>query len=125
MFISSASLSVQLLLAIFLVAPVASPAAEQQILSKKELKRLITSASTAADHQRIADYYRSEAKRLEQKRLEHEQELAEYYKNPARYPGKYPTMGDHCRSLAAYYQIAARKANAKADMHLRLAQGVR
>lgn len=125
MFISNASLCVQLLLAIFLAAPVASPAAEQQILSKKELRTLITSANTAADHERIADYYRSEAKRLERKRLEHEQELAEYYKNPARYPGKYPTMGDHCRSLAAYYQIAAQKANAKADMHSRLAQDVR
>ncbi|HWB84426.1 MAG TPA: hypothetical protein VG675_09825 [Bryobacteraceae bacterium] len=125
MSISNASLSVQLLLAIFLATPVASPAAEQQMLSKKELKTLIRSANSASDHERIVDYYRSEAKRLERKRLEHEQELAEYYKNPARYPGKYPTMGDHCRGLAAYYQIAAQKANAKADMHSRLAQGVR
>ena len=68
---------------------------------------------------------RSEAKRLESRQRQHEQELAEYYKNPARYPSKYPTMGDHCRSLVSYYKIAAAKAAAKAEILERLARGVR
>jgi hypothetical protein len=112
-----------MLLTVAVGMPLAQSAVQQQTLTKKELKALTASAKTAADHERIADYYRSEAKRLQAK--EHEQELGEYYKNPARYPSKYPTMGDHCRSLASYYKMAATRATAQADMHERLAQGVR
>ena len=125
MSISSASISIRMLLATALAVSVAYSAAPRQTLTKRELKALTTSAKTAAGHERIAEYYRVEAKRLEAKEREHEQELAEYYKNPVRYPSKYPTMGDHCRSLAAYYKMAALKASAQADMHEHLAQDVR
>ena len=113
-----------MLLAIAIAMPLAQSAV-QQTLTKRELKALTAAAKTGADHERIAESYRFEAKRLEAKQHEHEQELAEYYQNPTRYPSKYPTMGDHCRSLASYYKMAAAKATAKADMHGRLAQGVR
>jgi hypothetical protein len=125
MSISSASISIPILLAIGFGVPVSHSANQQQTLTKRELKAFTASARTAADHERIAEYYRVEAKRLGAKQHEHEQELAEYYKNPVRYPSKYPTMGDHCRSLAAYYKMAALKAAAQADMHERLAQDVR
>jgi hypothetical protein len=121
MFLLTASIAVRLLLATAIAMPLAQSAV-QRTLTKKELKALTASAKTAADHERLAEYYRFEAKRLETKQREHERELAEYYENPVRYPSKYPTMGDHCRSLAAYYKMAASKANAQADMHERLAQ---
>jgi hypothetical protein len=124
MFLPNAALAIRVFLAIALAMPLAQSAVPQQRLTKKELKALTALARTATDHERLAEYYRSEAKRLQAKQQEHERELAEYYKNPARYPGKYPTMGDHCRSLAAYYQISAGKAAAQADMHERLAKGV-
>jgi hypothetical protein len=109
-----------MLLAIAIAMPLAQSAV-QQTLTKKELKALTASAKTTVDHERLAKYYRFEAKRLEAKQREHEWELAEYYENPVRYPSKYPTMGDHCRSLASYYKMAAAKATAKAEMHEELA----
>jgi hypothetical protein len=115
-----------MLLAIAIAMPPAQSAGQQQTLTKKELKALIASAKTAADHELIAEYYHSEAKRLEAKQQEHEQELAEYYNDHSIYhPSKYPTWADHCRGLAAHYKIAAAKATAQADMHERLARDVR
>lgn len=116
---------VGILLAIALAASLAQPAVQQEKLNRKELRVLITSAKTPADHQRIAAYYRAEAQHLEAKHQEHEEDLAEYYKNPSRYASKYPTMGDHCRSLAAYYKMAAQRAATLAEMHEKLAQEAR
>ena len=110
------------LLAIAVVMSTAMQAAENQKLSPKELKTLIASAKTPADHERIAVYYRAEAQELDAKEREHEADLAEYYKNTTRYPSKYPTMGDHCRSLATHYKMAAQKAAALAEMHEQLAR---
>ena len=124
MSLSTASIALRMILAIAIATPLAQSAV-QQTLTKKELKALTASAKTAADHERLAEYHRAEAKRLEAKQREHEQELAKYYENSLRYPSKYPTMGDHCRGLAAHYRMAAVKANAGADMHKRLAQDVR
>lgn len=100
---------VAILLAVAVTMPLARPAVDQEKLTHKELKKIIASAKTRADHERIAAYYHAEAHNLEAKQREHEEALAEYYKNTARYPGKYPTMGDHCRSLTAYYKIAAQR----------------
>lgn len=113
-----------ILLTLAIAVPLAKPATHQENLNRKELKALIASAKTPADHERIAAYYRAEAQRLEGKYREHEEDLAEY-KNPLRYPSKYPTMGDHCRSLADYYQMAAKRATALAEMHESLARKAR
>ena len=125
MSISKPSTVVRMLLAVAIAMPAVQLAGQQQTLTKKELKALIASARTAADHELIAEYYRFEAKRLQAMQQEHEQHLAEYDKNPARYPSKYPTWADHCRGLAAHYKIGAAKATAQADMHGRLARNVR
>ena len=113
------------LLAISITVPLARPAVEQEKLTRRELKTLIASAKTPADHERIATYYRAEAQNLEAKQREHEEELAEYYKNTSRYPSKYPTMGDHCRSLATHYKMAAQRAAELAEMHEQLARNVK
>lgn len=113
--------------AMFLFVPISLGGNAQQIhkLGKKEVKALIASAKTPGDHEQLAAYYRGEAEGLTAEQREHEEELQEYYKNSSRYPGKYPTMGDHCRSLAGYYGKAAQKALALADMHEQLAKEVR
>ncbi len=108
-----------------LASPAADPEFQSEKLTKKELKVLLASATTTADHQRIAAYYRGEASRLLAKRQEHERELGEYLKNPWGYPSKYPNRGDHCRDLAAYYGTAAKKALARAEMHEQLARQAR
>lgn len=95
---------------------------EKSALTKKDLKALIANAKTPEDHHRIAAYYRSEAESLTLKQREHEEDLAEYYRSSSHYSSKYPTMGDHCRQLAGYYGLAARKAQALAEMHEELAK---
>lgn len=113
------------LLSIAAALALAQPAGQTQGLTRKELKGLIASAKTAADHERIAVYYRAQAQQLEAKHREHEEDLAEYYRNPSRYPSKYPTMGDHCRSLAGYYKMAVERAANLAEIHEKLAREVR
>ena len=113
---------VTILLAITIGMSLARPAFAQEKLPRKELKALIASAKTTADHERIAAHYRREAQNLEVKQREHEEDLAEYYRNTLRYPSKYPTLGDHCRSLAGYYKMAAQRAAALAEMHAQLAR---
>jgi hypothetical protein len=109
-----------------LLALAIRPALPEQVirhekLSKKEHKELIASV-TPADHQRIAAHYRLRAQHLVAKEHEEERELAEYDKNPIRYPSKYPTMGDRCRSLATYYKTAAHHASTLADLHEKLSR---
>lgn len=54
---------------------------------------------------------------LEEKHVEHQEELAAYNKNSSKYPSKYPTMGNHCREFAASYAVAAKQAQSLADLH--------
>lgn len=92
-------------------------------MSKKEVKALIANASSRADHEKLAAYYQGEAARLKAEQRDHEEEAAEYFKNPSSHPvPKYPTLGQHCRDLAGYYGMAAQKAEAMAEMHQTLAK---
>src|SRR6516225_9146818 len=77
MSISKPSIAVRMLLAVVIVMPSVQSAGQQQTLTKKELKALIASAKTPADHELIAEHYRFEAKRLAAKQQEHERQLAE------------------------------------------------
>jgi len=96
---------------------------QAQSLTKKELKVLIANARTPEDHRRIAAYYRAEEGQLRAKQREHEAELAEYLKNPSSHPvPKWPTMDQHCRQLIFYYDKAAQKAFAMADLHEKMAE---
>ncbi len=103
----------------------AQAATEQrtQKLSKKKLKTLIANARTPEDHERTAAYYRAEGEQLKAKQREHEEELAEYLKNPSSHPvPKWPTMDQHCRQLIFYYSKAAQKAFELADLHDQMAK---
>jgi hypothetical protein len=98
-------------------------AGETKQLSKEQVKELIGSARTAADHERLAAYYQDEAARLQAEQRDHNEQAAEYLKNPSSHPvPKYPTMGQHCRELADYYGQAAKKATELASMHEELAR---
>ena len=96
-------------------------AQSEPALTTKQVRALILGAQTPEDHKRIAAYYRQEAKALEQKHVEHVEDLAVYNKNSSKYPSKYPTMGNHCRELAASYASAAKQAQSLADMHASMA----
>lgn len=110
-----------MLAAFVLLSPIAYPT--DASLSKRELKALLASATTLADHERLAGHYRLEALKFQAKQAKHESEAAEYYRDPARYPvPKYPTMGQHCRDLAWYYGMKADRAASLAQAQANLAR---
>ncbi len=103
---------------LLILVPIAGAAESPDHLSKKELKALIAGAKTPEDHLNLAEYYRAEAARLIAKQHEHEEEAADYFRDPSRHPGpKYPTLGQHCRDLAYYYGKGAQSAQALAAAH--------
>ena len=53
-------------------------AAPETIVNKKDLKVALKTAKTSEDHQRIANYYQEQAKKLQVKEKE-ELDLANYY----------------------------------------------
>lgn len=109
--------------ALALSAPAAVSAQESTArLSRKELKDLIANARTAADHQKLAAHFRSEQARHEEERTEHEELRKEYERNSTRDPSKFPTMGDHRRSLAQSAALSAKQAQAMAAIHEELAR---
>ena len=91
-------------------------------LKRKELKKWITEARTADEHLAIAAYFRDEAARYKEEQREHEAMRREYERDPARFPSKYPTMADHCRSLEGYAGLSAQRALAMAEKHEEIAR---
>jgi len=124
---ASASLAVALTLGMSsLGATAQTPTTPRtQQLSKKEVKVLIATARTPADHERIAEYYRAKGQRLKSEQQDHQEMLEAYLKNPSAHPiPKWPTMEQHCRNLISYYSKAAQQAFALADLHDQMAKGV-
>ena len=107
------------------VAPMHLLAADSSDSSKKELKSMIATAKTAADHRRIAAYYQQQATDLRRKGKDHEEMAAIYQKQPLPYEGKhaYGTLGfSHCRKFADLYIEQAKQAEALASLHEEMAK---
>lgn len=110
---------------LFTVTPVTPAIAADagKRLSKKELKALVATAQTPADHQKLALHYRAEASRLAAESKEHEELAAAYAKSPSAHDVKHPNSpptASHCRTLAASYAKAAKDAEAIALAHEQL-----
>jgi hypothetical protein len=95
-------------------------AVEPGQLTKTELKSLIKTASTPADHLRVASYYRTEATRLRAQAAEHQAMIAE---NPMPSPAKvWATRGtNHCQYWVAEYTKEAQQADTSAAQHEQMA----
>lgn len=91
-------------------------------LKRKELKKWIAEARTADEHLAIAAHFRDDAARYREEQREHEVMRREYERDPARFPSKYPTMADHCRSLEGYAGLSAQRALAMAEKHEEIAR---
>jgi hypothetical protein len=101
---------------------------KKPVISKKELKVLLKTASEPADHQKIAGYYRNEAQILTNSSAEHQELAAIYAKNPP-FPAMESKHGDafgqgasHCRKFAELQAEAAKEAEALATLHEGLAK---
>jgi hypothetical protein len=92
-------------------------------LTKSELKTLIETAKTPADHARLAEYYHFQAGVLQAEIKDHEEMAAAYDKNPAGHPiPKGQTLGAHCRNLVKDLRDEAKEANAMATIHDEMAR---
>ena len=112
-------------LAVFVSVPAGAQGAKGTILSQKELKGLIASAETKAEHERIAQHFDAEAAKYEADAKEHG-ELAPFYgKNPdpalSKHPAS-PRSEQHCDSLSKSLQQAATDARALAAEHRGMAK---
>ena len=96
-------------------------------LSKAEVKKLVATASTPADHRRLAAYFKTEAVRLEDDAKEHEELAAEYGKNPSAQSMKMPMSprsAEHCNYFAKSAREAAKAARDLATEHEEMAKAV-
>jgi hypothetical protein len=79
-------------------------------LSKKELKTLLASASTPADHQRLAAYYRDKAQRLTEKAQKFSAQADQLATQPATMESK-QGISCNCASHYRYFsKVYAREA---------------
>lgn len=92
-------------------------------LSKKEVKALLTSASTPADHEKLARHFAAKATAFQEDAVEHEELAASYRTPPPSSKGMPPVQwGQHCKSLAKSLNNAAAEARKLSDLHKQLAK---
>jgi hypothetical protein len=85
-----------------------------------DIPAAIATASTPAEHQRIADFYTKKALDYDAAALQHEQIAKAYIGHPKANPG---SMTAHCRTLRDQFSAAAKEARALAQMHVEMAAG--
>jgi len=84
---------------------------------------LLASAQSQEEHLKLAEYYHAQAKALMEESRTWAAMADDYDRNPSSHPiPKFPTYGDHCRSLSRQYLKDAKKAEAQALAHERLAR---
>ena len=96
-----------------------------QTLSKAELKKLLSTATTSQDHERIAKHYEAKAARLEADAKEHEELAAEYTKSPTGHEQKHLMSGQtaaHCKLFGEKFRDAAKQARQLAADHRQMAK---
>ena len=102
--------------------------ATAQTLDKAELKKLVASASTPQDHERIAKHFDAKAVELEAEAKEHEELAVEYTKHPNMHEMKHPggplTSG-HCRYFAQKTRESAQAARQMATDHRQMAKSAK
>lgn len=123
-----ATASVLVLALLASIAAGVGGAAEQQkaMLSNKELKALVASAKTPADHLKLARHYAAMAERHESDANEHAALAAEYRKAPRASESKRPMSPDtaaHCEYYAQHCRKAAQEMRAMAKAHEDMAKG--
>ena len=104
-------------------APVSMASNSKSVISKREFKILLRTAKEPPEHQKIAAYYRQEARRLTASSKEHA-ELAEIYAKNPPFPAMESKHGDafgqgasHCRKWAQLIAEQAKEAEALAGLH--------
>jgi hypothetical protein len=103
----------------------ASAAETQPKLSNKELKTLLATAKTPADHQKLAAYYRDRAQRLNAKAQELSAQAALYANQPVTVESKQGTSclcPKHFEHFAKLYAQQAQESEMLAAKHEKIGQ---
>lgn len=85
-----------------------------------DIPAVIATASTPAEHQRIADFYMQKAREYDATAILHEQTARAYMGNSKTSLG---AMTTHCRALRDQFSAAAKEARTLAQMHVKMAAG--
>jgi hypothetical protein len=108
-----------------MIAAAGAAAESPKMLSKKELKTLLATASTPEDHNRLAEHYRLKAEKLEAEANDHI-EMAKVYRTRGGAAGtKWPLSTyttKHCEDLAQDLQKAAKEARSLSAAHSEMAK---
>lgn len=94
------------------------------VLKPKEVKALIVSAKTSADHLKLARHFTAMAEKHEAEALEHEALAVEYAKKPEVSGMKHPMSGrtaEHCKYYAEHCRKAAKEMRSMAAAHQSMA----
>ncbi len=84
---------------------------------------LLARASSQEEHLKLAEHYRAQSRALMEESRGWAAMADDYDRNPGSHPiPKFPTYGDHCRSLSRQYLKDAKKAETLALAHERLAR---
>jgi hypothetical protein len=97
------------------------PTETAKTLSKKEVHRLLVTANTPADHNKLAQHYRLQAEQLEAEAAEHTAMAKAYRAKPGVSEMKRPMSPDtasHCEYFAESLTKAATEARALSVAHL-------
>ena len=119
------------LVAVFMITAAAlaqTPAASQpkpEHLSKQQLNTLIASAKTPAEHERLAQYYRSQASDYLAEAKDHESMVAAYKANSSlsNEKNRASTIG-HCEYFVKTFRELAVKAQELAALHEQMSKDV-
>lgn len=102
-----------------------TPFAPAQVLGKAELKKLVATAKTPQDHDRIARHFDAKAAQYEADAKDHEELAAEYAAGGNAQGQKHPNSGataEHCRYFAKQMHSAAEHARKLAADHRLMAK---
>ena len=106
----------------------ASATEPKGVMKPKEVKALVLSATTSADHERLARHFTAMAVNHEQEAQEHEALAIEYANNTSRYHSKVhmgPDTVAHCKYFAEHCRKAAQEMRAMAAVHEAIAKEIR
>ena len=111
-----------LTLAMSLTALAQNPSAAPEKLSKTEVRSLVATAATPAEHMRLAGYFKSESRRYAAEAQDHMALEAQYKKNPMTNNTKMSRgTVDHCDYIAKSLNEASAKSAELAKMHEEMA----
>jgi hypothetical protein len=103
----------------------AAAAERTGVLPAKEVKALLTKATTPADHLKLARHFSAKAAEHDADAKEHEALAAEYKRNPQLGASKHPmapNTAEHCQYYAEHCRKASQSLRTMAAAHEEMAK---